>query len=173
MSKQAPPAPTASAIGPCPTVIKTVGRPGTGSLPSTFAPPDHPPPRRQYTFSERGIARYGQNQGMLFQREVSINSKMRKDARKCITLYVVVFFFRFKNEVLFSNCFQMLLKGEKNGNDEELIQSKSRSQPQNKKRKKHTHKSINVHERLAQYRVNRMSSSFPNRWPFSYSYCTE
>ena len=36
MSKQPPPAPTASAIGPCPTVIKIVGRPGTGSLPSTF-----------------------------------------------------------------------------------------------------------------------------------------
>ena len=42
MSKPPPPAPTASAIGPCPTVIKIVGRPGTGSLPSTFAPPDHP-----------------------------------------------------------------------------------------------------------------------------------
>ena len=42
MSKQPPPAPTASAIGPCPTLIKTVGRPGTGSLPSTIAPPDHP-----------------------------------------------------------------------------------------------------------------------------------
>ena len=42
MSKQPPPAPTASAIGPSPTVIKIVGRPGTGSLPSTIAPPDHP-----------------------------------------------------------------------------------------------------------------------------------
>ena len=42
MSKQPPPAPTASAIGPCPTVIKIVGRPGTGSLPSTIAPPNHP-----------------------------------------------------------------------------------------------------------------------------------
>ena len=42
MSKQAPPAPTASAVGPCPTVIQIVGRPGTGSLPSTIAPPDHP-----------------------------------------------------------------------------------------------------------------------------------
>ena len=40
MSKPLPPAPTASAIGPCPTVIKIVGRPGTGSLPSTIAPPD-------------------------------------------------------------------------------------------------------------------------------------
>ena len=39
MSKQPPPAPTASAIGPCPTVIQIVGRPGTGSLPSTIAPP--------------------------------------------------------------------------------------------------------------------------------------
>ena len=43
MSKQPPPAPTASAVGPCPTVFKIVGRPGTGSLPSTFAPPDQPP----------------------------------------------------------------------------------------------------------------------------------
>ena len=94
MSKPPPPAPTASAIGPCPTTIKIVGtpalevypgpshhpttpcpteihirrtprqttpvrtyskrnrplpyyhqncrHPGTGSLPSTFAPPDHP-----------------------------------------------------------------------------------------------------------------------------------
>ena len=42
MSTQPPPAPTASAVGPWPTVIKIVGRPGTGSLPSTFAPPDHP-----------------------------------------------------------------------------------------------------------------------------------
>ena len=46
MSKQPPPTPTASAVGPCPTVIKIVGRPGTGSLPSTFAPPDHPRPGR-------------------------------------------------------------------------------------------------------------------------------
>ena len=38
MSKPPPPAPTASAIGPCPTVIKIVGRPGTGKLHSTIAP---------------------------------------------------------------------------------------------------------------------------------------
>ena len=31
-------------LSPCPTVIKIVGRPGTGSLPSTIAPPDPPPP---------------------------------------------------------------------------------------------------------------------------------
>ena len=42
MSKQPPPAPTTRAVGPCPTVIQIVGRPGTGSLPSTIAPPDHP-----------------------------------------------------------------------------------------------------------------------------------
>ena len=42
MSKQPPPAPTASAVGPCHTVIQIVGRLGTGSLPSTIAPPDHP-----------------------------------------------------------------------------------------------------------------------------------
>ena len=41
-SKQPPPAPTTSAVDPCPTVIQIVGRPGTGSLPSTIAPPDHP-----------------------------------------------------------------------------------------------------------------------------------
>ena len=46
MSEQPPPAPTANAVGPCPTVIKIVGRPGTGSLPSTFAPPDQPRPGR-------------------------------------------------------------------------------------------------------------------------------
>ena len=42
MSKQPPPAPTASTVGSCPTLIKIVGRPSTGSLPSTIAPPDHP-----------------------------------------------------------------------------------------------------------------------------------
>ena len=42
MSKQPPPAPTASVVGPCPNIIQSVGRPGTGSLPSTIAPPDHP-----------------------------------------------------------------------------------------------------------------------------------
>ena len=33
MSKQPPPTPTASAIGPCPTITQIVGRPGTGSFP--------------------------------------------------------------------------------------------------------------------------------------------
>ena len=42
MTKQPPPAPTTSAVGPCPTVIQIVGRPDTGSLPSAIAPPDHP-----------------------------------------------------------------------------------------------------------------------------------
>ena len=49
MSKQPTPAPTASAVGPCPTVIQSVRRPGTGSLPSTIAPPDHPPCVDEYT----------------------------------------------------------------------------------------------------------------------------
>ena len=53
MSKQPQPAPTASAVGPCPTRIKIEGRPGPGSLPSTIAPPDfstrywHLPTREQ------------------------------------------------------------------------------------------------------------------------------
>ena len=47
MSKLPPPALTASAVGPCPTVIQIVGRPGTGSLPSTIAPPDHPPKEKK------------------------------------------------------------------------------------------------------------------------------
>ena len=42
MSKRSPPSPTASAIGPCPTITQNVGCPGTGSLPRTIAPPDHP-----------------------------------------------------------------------------------------------------------------------------------
>ena len=44
MSKQPPPAPTASAVGPCPTVIQIVGRPGTRGLPRAIAHPDHPTP---------------------------------------------------------------------------------------------------------------------------------
>ena len=59
MTKPPPPASTASAIGPCPTIIQIVGRPGTGSLPSTIAPPDHPQERRKYVQSLRG--RRGQN----------------------------------------------------------------------------------------------------------------
>ena len=42
MSKQPLPAPTASAIGPCPTIFQFVGRLGTGSLSRTIATPDHP-----------------------------------------------------------------------------------------------------------------------------------
>ena len=42
MSKQPPIAPTASAIGPCPTIMEIVGRPSTGRLPRIIAPPDHP-----------------------------------------------------------------------------------------------------------------------------------
>ena len=41
MSKQPPPAPTASAVGPCPTVTQIVERAGTGSLPSTRYEQEH------------------------------------------------------------------------------------------------------------------------------------
>ena len=42
MSKQPSPALTASAVGPCPTLIQISKTPGTGSLPSTIAPSDRP-----------------------------------------------------------------------------------------------------------------------------------
>ena len=54
MSKQPTPVPSESAEGPCPTVIQIVGRPGTGSLPSTIAQPDHPQYRKEACdYSER------------------------------------------------------------------------------------------------------------------------
>ena len=43
MPKQTQPAPKASALGPSPTIIQIVGRPGTGSLPRTIALPDDTP----------------------------------------------------------------------------------------------------------------------------------
>ena len=42
MSKQPPPAPKASTLGPYPTIIQIVGRPDTGILPRTIAPSHHP-----------------------------------------------------------------------------------------------------------------------------------
>ena len=41
-SKNVQTIPTASAVGACPTIIQIVGRPGTGSLPSTITLTDHP-----------------------------------------------------------------------------------------------------------------------------------
>ena len=59
MSKQHPPAPTASAAGPCPTIILIKGRPSTRSLPSTIALPDHPPHSSHFVFkSNNGFARF-------------------------------------------------------------------------------------------------------------------
>ena len=51
----APPAPTTSAAGPCPTVIQIVGRPGTGKLPRAVAPPDHPSERWRKRGKNRGV----------------------------------------------------------------------------------------------------------------------
>ena len=52
MSKQSPPALTASAIGPCPTIIQISRTLGTESLPSTIALPDHPLKLVTWPFSE-------------------------------------------------------------------------------------------------------------------------
>ena len=68
MSKQPPPAPTASALGPCSTVIQIVGRPGTGSLPSTIAPPDHP-----YNIRISALKQYKENRIFDF---VSVRSSL-------------------------------------------------------------------------------------------------
>ena len=43
MSKQPPPAPTESTIGPCPAIIQISRTPRHWELTSTFALPDHPP----------------------------------------------------------------------------------------------------------------------------------
>ena len=61
MSKQPPPAPTASTIGLCPTIIQIVGRPSTGSSPRTIAPPDQPKvctPHEVYTSYNKGSKSY-------------------------------------------------------------------------------------------------------------------
>ena len=42
MSKHPPPALTANAGGPCPTIIQIVGCLSTGSLPRAITPPNHP-----------------------------------------------------------------------------------------------------------------------------------
>ena len=53
MSKQPPPAPTAIAIGPCPTIIQIVGRPGTGCLVDWFG---FNGPLRQYFGLYRAVS---------------------------------------------------------------------------------------------------------------------
>ena len=64
MSKQHSLAPTASAEGPCHTIIQIVGRrPGTVSLPKTMAPPDHPVKLR-YVFKDH-ILTNPQNKGSI------------------------------------------------------------------------------------------------------------
>ena len=50
---QGPTAQAASAIGPCPTIFQNVRRPGTGSLPRTIAPPNHPSRHWKFTQDHR------------------------------------------------------------------------------------------------------------------------
>ena len=80
-----PPAPTASAIGPCPTVIKIVGRPGTGSLPSTIAPPDHPlskvlEPLKFDCIKVNWYAHRGSNSTVLPSFSVAVNSYRKESS---------------------------------------------------------------------------------------------
>ena len=60
LSKQPPPASTASAVGPCTAAIQIVGRTGTGSLPSTIAlnPAPPPPPHPNYFIAGRSKAAF-------------------------------------------------------------------------------------------------------------------
>ena len=78
MSKQPPPAPTASAVDPCPTVIKIVGRPSTGSLPSTFAPPDHP---HRFEKIQHVL-------GMNFKQHMTFNSRGTWHTLPCTSLII-------------------------------------------------------------------------------------
>ena len=73
MSKQPLPAPTASAVGPCPTVIEIIGCPGTGSLPRTmvtgrFGPIPVPTPCRfcpiPFRSGRFGLGRFGPISGV-------------------------------------------------------------------------------------------------------------
>ena len=67
MSKQPPPAPTASAVGPCPTIIQIVGRPGTGRLPRAIAQPDHPRSTERNGLSNFGSRSHKEPSVKLFQ----------------------------------------------------------------------------------------------------------
>ena len=71
------------------------------------------------------------------------------------------------NTLLMNGMQQKPLKSKKKGNDQALIQLHSTSHPQSQDGKKHTHKKIDKHSRMTRT-VNRMNSSFPNRWSFSY-----
>ena len=68
MSKQPPPAPTERAVGPCPTLVQKVRRPGTGSLPSTIAPPDHPQAVKKLYYFEK----FGEQQQNHFRQPTQI-----------------------------------------------------------------------------------------------------
>ena len=91
MSKQPPPAPTASAVGPCPTGIKIVGRPGTGSLPSTIAPPNHP------RFQRRSRLKVWTDDGRTTEASHTISSpdlRLRKDNSFLLNEFNIPYFFK-------------------------------------------------------------------------------
>ena len=83
MSKPPPPAPTASAIGPCPTVIKVVGCPGTGSLPSTIAPPDHLSKLKMGGGGGGGEGGGGEGRARVSEFFFTLNPNLKKK-KKCI-----------------------------------------------------------------------------------------
>ena len=71
MSTQPPPAPTASAVGPSPTISQISKTSRTGSLPSTIASPDHPLEIRNVTdmhLTQRHA--YGWTQGLTDDRNI-------------------------------------------------------------------------------------------------------
>ena len=72
-----PLAPTASSIGPCPTIIQIVGHPGTGSLLRTITPPDHPL-----------ISSPGRSPG----RGIVLPPALASALAKCLSFYVKVFY---------------------------------------------------------------------------------
>ena len=97
MSKQPPPAPTASAIGSCPTVTQIVGRPGTGSLPRTIAPPDHPLDGRtteaSHTISSPGAFGSGELKKIASLKKMCSTLKVPYSIIKCVL------------EIIYSNFF--------------------------------------------------------------------
>ena len=75
--------------GPLPYCIQIVGRPGTGNLPSTIAPPDHP----QVVF--RAFQVNTRNMWALIVTDLNETMKFVKRANNCVLKVHFVFFFIF------------------------------------------------------------------------------